>query len=71
MSATTWLSLGGVLLVLAGGALVGLPAGAAWERRRARRMRALPPTMVLPPIPPAPAADQMRQLVGPICKRQR
>lgn len=72
MSATSWLTVAGMLLVaLVGGALVGLPVGVAWERRRrARQMRErarraprrLPPTMLLPVVcsAPPPSLEAMR-----------
>ena len=69
----SWVALSAALLAV-GGAIPGIRIGVALERRRARRRRPLrdvAPTMVLPPIPPAPTAAQMRAYIGPTCRAER
>ena len=69
----SWVALSAALLVV-GGAILGIHIGVVLERRRARRRRPLrdvAPTMVLPPIPPAPTAAQMRAYIGPTCRAER
>lgn len=70
----SWMALSAALLVV-GGAIPGIHIGMALERRRARQrrrpLRDVAPTRVMPAIPPAPTAQEMRAYIGPTCRADR
>src|SRR5690606_7881985 len=70
----SWVALSAALLVV-GGVILGIRIGVALERRRAqqrrRPLRDVAPTLVMPAIPPAPTAQEMRAYIGPTCRADR